>query len=222
MKSENTNYELNPYINARREWTERYGDYITRARNWRFAAALSFLTTLILAVGLSITATQSKIIPYIIEVDKLGKVAAIAPAEELKQIDTKIIKSVLANFIIESRSVSTDRAIQKRALERIYAYLPRGSSAATYIKDYISHNNPFILAETKTVTVEVSTVLPLSEKSWQAEWQETSHDLQGSLINRKKWKAIISIEFSSPTTEAAIIANPLGLFITQISWAQQL
>ena len=27
-----------PYLSARREWNERYGDYIARARNWRGAA----------------------------------------------------------------------------------------------------------------------------------------------------------------------------------------
>ena len=26
---------LNPYLAARREWDERYGDLISRARNWR-------------------------------------------------------------------------------------------------------------------------------------------------------------------------------------------
>jgi len=26
-----------PYLAARREWNERYGDYIARARNWRWA-----------------------------------------------------------------------------------------------------------------------------------------------------------------------------------------
>ena len=30
----------NPYLAARREWDERYGDHIVRARNWRTMAAL--------------------------------------------------------------------------------------------------------------------------------------------------------------------------------------
>src|SRR5437763_12356073 len=29
---------FNPYLAARREWDERYGSLITRARNWRVAA----------------------------------------------------------------------------------------------------------------------------------------------------------------------------------------
>ena len=31
----------NPYLAARREWDERYGEFITRARNWRTVAMIS-------------------------------------------------------------------------------------------------------------------------------------------------------------------------------------
>ena len=39
----------NPYLAARREWDERYGDLLTRARNWRTMAFLSCLVALIAA-----------------------------------------------------------------------------------------------------------------------------------------------------------------------------
>jgi hypothetical protein len=35
----------NPYLAARREWDERYGDLITRARNWRLLALTSSLAS---------------------------------------------------------------------------------------------------------------------------------------------------------------------------------
>ncbi|EHZ1727980.1 conjugal transfer protein TrbF, partial [Campylobacter coli] len=31
----------NPYLNAKTEWLERYGDYITRAKNWQIVAMAS-------------------------------------------------------------------------------------------------------------------------------------------------------------------------------------
>ena len=34
----------NPYLAARREWDERYGDLITRASNWRTLAVICALT----------------------------------------------------------------------------------------------------------------------------------------------------------------------------------
>ena len=42
----------NPYLAARREWDERYGDLITRAKNWRSMAAFSSLVALVATVGI--------------------------------------------------------------------------------------------------------------------------------------------------------------------------
>ena len=44
--------EYNPYLADRREWDERYGDQITRARNWRTMAMLSGLVSLLTTAGL--------------------------------------------------------------------------------------------------------------------------------------------------------------------------
>ncbi|PCG29164.1 conjugal transfer protein TrbF, partial [Escherichia coli] len=38
-KKEQINQSINnPYLNAKTEWLERYGDYISRARNWQIVA----------------------------------------------------------------------------------------------------------------------------------------------------------------------------------------
>jgi type IV secretion system protein VirB5 len=216
------NNEPNPYINARREWVERYGDYITQARNWQIAATAGIITAIILSVGLVVSITQNKITPYIVEVDKLGQVAAIEPAGEFKKLDAKVIKSSLAHFIENSRSVIADPIVQKKSLENIYAFLPKSSAPLAYLQEYINNNNPFKLAESKTIEVEISTILSISEQSWQVEWFETSRDLQGNINGKTKWKSVLTVEFNPPTTEKAILSNPLGLFITQLSWVQQL
>ena len=42
----------NPYLTGRREWDERYGDLITRARNWRTMAALFSLFAVVATAGM--------------------------------------------------------------------------------------------------------------------------------------------------------------------------
>ena len=61
-----------PYLSARREWNERYGDYIARARSWRWAAFGAIAVALALAIGVVWQGAQSKVVPYVVEVDKLG------------------------------------------------------------------------------------------------------------------------------------------------------
>ncbi|MBE7358890.1 conjugal transfer protein TrbF, partial [Campylobacter sp. RM11302] len=62
----------NPYLNAKREWLERYGDYISHARNWQIVAILSIIVTIISVSYIGYIGSQNKLIPYIVEVDKLG------------------------------------------------------------------------------------------------------------------------------------------------------
>ena len=74
----------NPYLQARQEWLERYGDYIAQAKNWRIASLLALgLLGLSLAMNF-VQASQSKIVPYIVEVDKLGRAAVVARADRAK------------------------------------------------------------------------------------------------------------------------------------------
>ena len=74
--------EHNPYLDGRREWLERYGSYIQRARQWRFMALAALLLAGISVTGNVLQATQSKMVPYIIEVDKIGKAAVATRADE--------------------------------------------------------------------------------------------------------------------------------------------
>jgi type IV secretory pathway TrbF-like protein len=60
----------NPYVEARREWDERYADLVLGKRNWQIAAGGLLAATLIVATG--IVWLRSRYIPYVVEVDKLG------------------------------------------------------------------------------------------------------------------------------------------------------
>jgi len=41
----------NPYLAARRDWDERYGNLITRAKNWRLMALVSGVVALAAVIG---------------------------------------------------------------------------------------------------------------------------------------------------------------------------
>ena len=58
-----------PYLAARREWDERYGDLITRARNWRTMAALCSLVALVATTGMVWLSARSHVVPFVVLVD---------------------------------------------------------------------------------------------------------------------------------------------------------
>ena len=68
------------YLQARREWDERYGGFVLGKRNWQITSAGLMLLSLILALGIVWISARTKIIPYIVQVDKLGYAITIPTA----------------------------------------------------------------------------------------------------------------------------------------------
>jgi len=212
----------NPYIEARREWNERYGDYISQARNWRYAAFFCCLVSLVSAGGVGYIGAQSKIVPYVVEVDKFGSAIAVGPADKASMADQKVIKAFLARFIIDWRTLTVDRVAQKDAVVRLYSMLPVGANSQRKMNDYFQENNPFVRLQRGTTQVEVTSVLPISEKTWQVEWNEINRDLKGAITSKVRFKASTVVGLTPPTEERQIIANPLGVYIIDFNVAQQL
>ena len=96
----------NPYLSGREEWLERYGSYISRAAQWRALAFFCLLITAVSITGNVMQASQVKTIPYIIEVDKLGKAAVVARADNVSTTPKRLIQAEIATCISDWR---TDR-----------------------------------------------------------------------------------------------------------------
>jgi type IV secretion system protein TrbF len=207
-----------PYLSARREWNERYGDYIARARNWRGVAFAARAISGVLAIGVVWQAAQSKVVPYVVEVDKLGDAVPVARADRATATDARVVKAQLAAWIVDVRSVSSDPTAEKSALTLTYALT--AAEATTFLNDYYRAHSPF--GQSRTVAVSVDAVLPISSQTYQLQWTEDARDLQGREIGITHWLASIMVAFDPPSDERGILNNPLGLYITSISWTQRL
>ncbi|MBL4890388.1 MAG: conjugal transfer protein TrbF, partial [Rhizobiaceae bacterium] len=64
---------INPYVDGRKEWLERYGDYIEAAQSWRRIAIITGLTALLAVCGVIYIGSQNKIVPYVVQVSELGQ-----------------------------------------------------------------------------------------------------------------------------------------------------
>src|SRR5438445_12770292 len=127
--------EPNPYVEARREWNDRYLELARERRWWQAVAGAEVVASLILSAGLIWLSLQHKTVPYVVEVDSLGAALAIKPAEKGGHpTDERIVRYQLAAFLRGARQVMTDRIAMKKGLEQVYAYA-RGS-ARTYLDEY--------------------------------------------------------------------------------------
>jgi len=206
----------NPYINAREEWLERYGSYISRAAQWRVMGYLLALALLVSVSGNVIQARQVKTVPYIIEVDNLGKAAVVARADRASSTPKRLIQASIAACIADWRTVTADVELQRRMIERLSFFT--AGSAKGILREWYEANNPFEIARNRLVHVEVRGLpLPVSPNSYRVEWTETVRSHAGVLLDSTTYEATVTIQINPPTTDAVLLRNPGGVYITAIS-----
>ena len=218
----NGEIDTSPYLAARREWDERYGSLITRARNWRIAAVLALSVALVATCGLIALSTKSKVVPYVVAIDNLGRVLAAGPADQASRADDRLKRAALFQWMSDLRTVTTDGVAQRKAIDRVYSMVANGSPAQVEIGDFYRNDPPFDRAQKRTVEVDVKAVFPVSDRTYQVEWTEIVRGLSGQIESQDNWKGSVTIAISPPNDERLIRVNPLGIYVTNVSWSKVL
>src|SRR2546428_8039853 len=86
---------VNLFVAARTEFTNAFGDLAAGKRNWQVMSyALVGLLTLVTIAYVRLAAS-SHVVPYVVQVDRLGQVVTVGAADELKRPDQRLIASQL-------------------------------------------------------------------------------------------------------------------------------
>lgn len=226
----------NPWVDAvargRTEFAGAFGDLARSRRNWQLAAFGALGVAGVLSVGFITLATQARITPYVVEVDRLGRARAFAPAERIGAADPRVVTSAVAGWVRDIRTVVADPVAQQDMVRRAYAFVDQG--AAGWLDAYFTDpaRDPRVLAATLSRTVEVTSVLPLPVASgaarpapsapttWKVAWIESDYPHGGGPPTTAAWEGYLTTHQVPPTTSDRMEANPLGLFITSVNWTQ--
>jgi type IV secretion system protein VirB5 len=207
-----------PFQRAGQVWDERIGSARVQARNWRLMA----LGTLLLSSGLSAAlvwqSLQGRVVPYVVEVDRLGEARAVEKLTGDYQPTDPQIAWHLGRFIDKVRSVSLDPVLMREAWLSAYDFAtPRG---ALFLSDYARASSPFA-GSGRTVSVEVTSVVRASDRSFQVKWTETAFE-RGSRADTSHWTAILTVVVKPPASAERLRKNPLGLYVDAIDWSREL
>lgn len=214
--------EGNPYLDGRREWLERYGDYIQSRNAWRRVAIAALMVAFMGVGGALWLGSQNRFVPYVIQVDKLGAAVAVGQATEAQSVEPKMIRAQLARWIAATRGVVVDAAAQRQMIKDAYAGVNSRSSAYGELNDFFRGNQPFSRAAVEGVTVDIQSVLPISRDTWRVEWVETRRGRDGRLLSTSTWQSTITVAIQAPSDEAGILKNPLGIYVNAFSWQRRL
>lgn len=205
---------------ARAEWNERYGSYIQRERAWRTAFFMSAAVSVMAVAGVVYIGSQSRLVPYIVEVNQLGDALAAQRADVASTPDTRLIRAQLARWITDTRTVYLDASAEQAIITEAYGMVDRQSPAYGDLNNYFRANEPFHRAETQTVNVHITSVLPISQSTWRIEWDEETNARDGSTKQTSHWQATVTIALHPPTDSQTVLVNPTGLYVQNFSWAQ--
>lgn len=212
----------NPYVDGHAEWQEMFGGYVHQAYVWRVVAIGCLVITGLSVYCILVQARQFKVVPYIVQVDRLGRTNAVGRADAAIPAPRALIQAELAQFIINWRTVTADLDLQKRMVDRLANFA--SGAAQGYLTEWYASNNPYKTAqEGKLVHVEIKGLpLPVSTDSWRVEWTETFRNHVGNYLQSVTYEATLKIRLSPPTTDAKIMANPGGIWVTEISHSKVL
>ena len=208
-----------PYQRAGQVWDERIGSARAQARNWRIMALGGLVLSSALAAGLLWQSMQSRVVPYVVEVDKLGEARAVAPAlAEYRPSDPQIAWH-LGRFVANVRSISLDPVLMRERWLSAYDFVTE--RGATFLGEYARSADPFGQVGRRTVSVQVTSVVRASNRSFQVKWTESAYE-RGSLAGTSRWTAILAVDVRPPSSAETLRKNPLGLYVDAIDWSREL
>ena len=208
-----------PYQRAAQVWDDRIGSARLQARNWRLMAFGSLALSIGLSAALVWQSANGSVVPWVVQVDRLGQAQAVAPATADYQPNDPQIAFYLARFIEQVRSIPADAIIVRQNWLRAYDFTTQAGALA--LSDYARANDPFAKVGKQQVAVEVSSVIRASPSSFRIAWIERRYQ-DGSLASTERWSAILTVTVQPPRDADTLRKNPLGIYVNAINWSKEL
>ena len=212
---------VTPYLKAKQIWDNRIGSARLQAYNWRLAFFGALALCFLLVIGLLYQSAKSTVTPYIIEVGPGGEVLAATRAVQANRTpNDPEIKYFLAKWVKDVRGLPLDVVVKKQSW--VSAYGAMRQKAALKMNEIVKKDDPMSRVGQETISVTPAAIVKMSDKTYQVRWTEDVFTKEGSPKQSYRMTGLISVDFSQPTTEKEIMANPLGLYITDFSWSKEL
>jgi type IV secretion system protein TrbF len=208
-----------PYQAAGQLWDERMGAARVQARNWRYAAFITLAIALVLSAGVVWEASRSVVTPYVVEINHDGEIRTIGAVNPDYRPTDAQVGYQLARFVRNVRSLPLDPIVLRENWLEAYHYVT--ARGAMVLNEYARARDPFSRVGRESIAVEVTSVVRASATSFQLRWIERSY-VNGSLASTQRWTAILSTVLHIPQDEAALRANPLGVFVEGLDWTREL
>ncbi len=213
--------EYNPYLAGRQEWDSIHGTALKREHAWRWVAILASLTAILVgAVALTLAGNARSLKPYVVIVDgetgrRLKSIEGVADS-----VREKTQVNALRSWIEDTRLITADDELQRRAGFRALSRIAKTSQCFGYVMDWWRTDLAKKRAAGSVVYGDVDPgALKTGDNTYELSWLETEYTAQSQGF-RQHWKAAVTIAIREPKDEEEVNQNELGLFVTNVSWTK--
>ena len=222
-KAATSGSSTSPYTDAKRLFIGLTGE----DRRWASImtrVAVLCLAGLVASLALNFyLASQPRLVPVFFREASNGTLAPVGQGGTIT-ISQSSIRAVLARWIMNARSVTSDPTAEKEWQREASALIARTSAAQTALTVYWAANPPLELGAVRRVSVAGAYVSPVtnSDRTYEAEWTETWEDPSGHNLGVHRYHGVFTVAFSTGArTEQEIYDNPLGMYLMSIDWTEK-
>ena len=126
-------------------------------------------------------------------------------SQAAQPVDQRVVRATVASFISDARLVTSDGPLQRAAVLRVYADLAANDPATAKMNEWLNgtpESNPFKRAATEMVSVDIKSIMPQTDSTWQVDWVETVRDRKGVIKDVPYlMRALVMVYVQQPIAE---------------------
>jgi type IV secretion system protein VirB5 len=186
-------------------------DKMKETQWWRRTAVFNCFLFAIALILFFHSISQQKTVPVLINVmpsgesQYLGEVRQSGPI----QVPEAAVHYQIRKFVSNLRSVPTDSQVLYNNIDECFSMVT--ASYSPVMRQRLLNNSPFDLVGKARRTVEIESVLNITDRSYQINWTESVVETSSSPKNARM-RGVVTVRLITPT-DATIKRNPLGIYI---------
>lgn len=162
-----------------------------------------------------------KQVPLVITVSDWGEAKYVGNISRLNYQGLKVpsvaIEYQIRKFVSNFFEIPSDSAVLKKNLRDCYASVD--AATAEKLSNILREDNPLKNVGKTFRTIEIESVLKLTDSSYQADFVISDKDKAQSRVNKRRYRGIVSIKLLEPAKDDMIL-NPLGIYITDFEFKE--
>ena len=206
------------YAKAIEHWDHRTSLNEKNTTFWRRLALCQLPVIALLGAGLVWAASYRQVEMYVVEVDPAeARVVGFEAGDGRWTPDNNAKGYFVAETVRKSRGVILDRVAQSKRVDEALSVV--AGPAEARLREYLAEQRELGTAGKQAREVAINQVLQEADDRYLVRWTETTY-VNGRVSETENYSGVFKTTVRPPQDKRAILTNPLGMYVTDITWGR--